>query len=387
MNNQLFIPDRINVGLQGRGDTYTGKLAYVIYWDKKGVLRKQTSWDGWRWKEGDKRSEWEGGKRVDVICGPEYAPQAYDNVPTEGFVLNKGVGGQRHSYGWNARNEYIRVYDPRGFEFEISVANLLFILQETSSISGKGLEGEFVYSWEGKELVLLPVVSQEYKNSANFSDLQNKKVTKGDVIPGCLYKTKQQVDVMYLGKFNWIEIGRYYNKTIDMYQAHIFYNVKDGTFYPEKGFTKLAERLTNDVAENYSDILEFFQKSKNFSKITSFMTKPFVLNETELMGDSYYKSTMSYLFQGNQIYEVTIQSDYNWNGNERKFNGFKINKDYRINIKDNMINYTSTYDYSRSRSDKDTKIYSFSELKDLNFIDLYLILESGIEIKINDFFQ
>jgi hypothetical protein len=51
----------------------------------------------------------------------------------------------------------VRVYDPRNFEFEISVANLLYILEETSSLKGKGLEGEFVYAWEGKELVLLPV--------------------------------------------------------------------------------------------------------------------------------------------------------------------------------------------------------------------------------------
>jgi hypothetical protein len=41
--------------------------------------------------------------------------------------------------------QHIVVYDPRGFEFEISIPNLLYILQECTSTKGKGLDGEFVY--------------------------------------------------------------------------------------------------------------------------------------------------------------------------------------------------------------------------------------------------
>ena len=40
---QLMIPDRIKVGYQKRDDTYTKRLAYVIYYDHKGVLRKEKS--------------------------------------------------------------------------------------------------------------------------------------------------------------------------------------------------------------------------------------------------------------------------------------------------------------------------------------------------------
>ena len=36
--NQLFIPDKLSVGFQNRSDTYTGKLAYVIHYDQKGIL-------------------------------------------------------------------------------------------------------------------------------------------------------------------------------------------------------------------------------------------------------------------------------------------------------------------------------------------------------------
>lgn len=69
MRSCIFIPKTINVGYQNRSGTYTGKLAYVIYYDEKGKLRKETSWNGWRDKN---------------IPNNEY-----DNIPTEGFVLNK----------------------------------------------------------------------------------------------------------------------------------------------------------------------------------------------------------------------------------------------------------------------------------------------------------
>lgn len=124
----IFVPTKINVGFQNRSDTYSGKLAYIIYFDEKGKLRKETSWQHWRDKE--------------------IQNEIYDNEPIEGFVLNKKVGGDR--YSWNPRQTYTRVYDPRGFEFEITIPNLLWILENCNCIKGKGLEGQFVYGWDGK---------------------------------------------------------------------------------------------------------------------------------------------------------------------------------------------------------------------------------------------
>ena len=41
LKNNIFIPKTINVGYQNRKGTYTGKLAYVIYYDKKGNFAKK----------------------------------------------------------------------------------------------------------------------------------------------------------------------------------------------------------------------------------------------------------------------------------------------------------------------------------------------------------
>ena len=187
MNSSIFIPKRINVGYQNRSDTYTGKLAYIIYYDEKGKLRKETSWNSWRNKD---------------IPNDEF-----ENVPTEGFVLNKKVGGDR--YGWNPRQTYTRVYDPRGFEFEITIPNLLWILENCNCIKGKGLEGEFVYGWDGKDLVLMPVGSPDYKQIAAYNKIvhNNQSIKTRDLILGATYLTKENTEWIYMGRFETYECG------------------------------------------------------------------------------------------------------------------------------------------------------------------------------------
>lgn len=184
MNTNIFVPSKINVGFQNRQDTYTGKLAYVIYFDEKGKLRKQASWDGWR---------------------DENIPnEIYENEPTEGFVLNKKAGGVEESWGWNPRKTYTRVYDPRGFEFEISIPNLLWILENCDCIKGKGLEGQFVYGWDGKELVLVPVESPDYKEIQEKNQIvhNNLFIKAKDLIVGATYEMLNGDKYVYMGKYD-----------------------------------------------------------------------------------------------------------------------------------------------------------------------------------------
>lgn len=189
MKSSIFIPKTINVGYQNRSDTYTGKLAYVIYYDEKGKLRKEASWNSWR---------------------DEKIPnEEFENVPTSGFVLNRRAGGVEESWGWNARKTYCRIYDPRNFEFEITIENLLYILENANSIKGKGLEGEFVYGWDGKDLVLMPVESPDYKQISEYNDiLHNKETVKAkDLKIGATYLTKDNQERIYIGKFECYGYG------------------------------------------------------------------------------------------------------------------------------------------------------------------------------------
>lgn len=258
----MFIPTKIKVGYQKRDDTYTKRLAYVIYFDNKGVLRKEKSWEGWR----DKK-----------IAAKEFV-----NEPTSGFVLNRGVGGVRESWSsWNTRNEYVRVYDPRDFEFEITLANLLFILQECSAIKGKGLEGEFVYAWNGTELVLLPVDSEEYVGCKDHTARQSKKIGAKDVKAGFSYRMKNGTNVLYLGKYPYSTTESWKGFT-PIGNRHIFLdldNKRDIEFYSpyivDTGFTRLAEAVSSAALESFPKEFDKFKKSKFYGEIVKCVLVPF----------------------------------------------------------------------------------------------------------------
>ena len=237
MKTNIFIPKRINIGFQARNDTYTKKLAYVIYFDQKGVLRKETSWQNWR----DKKIE----------------PIEHDNVPTSGFVLNKKVGD--YTCDWNHRQAYVRVYDPRDFEFEITIENLLYILENTSSIKGKGLEGDFVYGWHGSDMVLIPTCSPDYQKIEEFSSVihENKFLKPGELKVGLTYRNSRQEELVYMGKFDYFDYGGE-----NRGKKFFFYNKsgRDGSYYLET-MTSASKKITSIASDEVSpDFLNLFDR-------------------------------------------------------------------------------------------------------------------------------
>lgn len=178
----LFIPKKIHVGFQERSGTYTGKLAYVIYFDEMNKLRKAASWNTWR------------SKKIE--------PVTYDNVPLEGFVLNKKVGDYKSD--WNHRSTYFRVYDPRDFEFEITPDNLSYIIETNDILKGKGFDGTFVYAWEGKNLILLSTASKEFSEINEYSELRQTAafIRPDELVIGNTYVDKNNSEFVYMGRMN-----------------------------------------------------------------------------------------------------------------------------------------------------------------------------------------
>lgn len=252
MNNQqkLFIPKRILVGFQHRSDTFTGKLAYVIYYDHRGQLRKEASWNSWRLQS--------------------IEPQELENLPVEGFVLNKKVGGKR----WSRRNTYIRVYDPRQFEVEISVPNLLYILSHCDCLRGKGLSGKFVYAWDGADLVLLPYDTEDYQQCRRYSDRQSKSISFKDLIVGATYNDHKGNLLTYIGRwFYYNHIHIYEGKTNTFSppkKQHIFW---DGVCF--RPITKAVAELTSqECTPNLFDLTETYLVSIHGSRTVELFTKP-----------------------------------------------------------------------------------------------------------------
>lgn len=258
---KLHIPPTLCVGYQKREGTYTGRLAFVIYRDAGGTLHQEKSWDAWRDKG--------------------LAPREFANEPTEGFVLNKSVGGQRESWGRNARNEYIRVYDPRDFEFEISVPNLGFILGQVGCSPGKGLEGKFVYGWSGPKPVLLPCSSLEYRSSVEFTGLKGKNVPKRDLVVGHTYQTKQLGQWVYLGLHDYYYMPQrigWRSKPNDpgSCRQHVFADISAGAgqLVYENTTGKLAAVASTEPPDNLGRLIELHTRSFRGSKVRELFLKP-----------------------------------------------------------------------------------------------------------------
>lgn len=279
----IYIPNKIKVGYCNRKDTYTGKLAYVIYYDENGKLRKETSWQNWRDKDID--------------------PDDFENVPTEGFVLNRKAGGVEEQWGWNARKTYCRVYDPRGFEFEIDIVNLLFILEHCDSIKGKGLIGKFIYGWDGKDLVLLPVDSSDYKKHMELSKVvnSNNKIKAKDLKIGATYINKNNEEYVYMGKFDyWDHYGYETNgKVFGSWDKMIDY-CKENNIYLERRFGRYRPTKYKEFVSYVSGKKFWFWKNGYFYQYTNIANKFIacinencVNNYAELYDDMEHNSNFS----------------------------------------------------------------------------------------------
>lgn len=283
--NNIFVAPKIKVGYQNRSDTYNGKLAYVIYYDNKGKIRKEKSWESWR----DKKIE----------------PNEYPNTPIEGFTINKDIK-RGNNYEWfSSTRTMVRIHDPRGFEFEITTSNLMSILMHTDCLR-KGLIGEFVYAWFGTDLVLLPTSSEEYRNAVKYTEGLDKKVSAKELIPGAVYRTKREGNVTYLGKLDWFYIehhhkttssNRYYpynRNTSEVYsqkqtKAFVFTQDDGKTFIRKSSISGYLSELVSDTSANYAEVMELFNKTCEAKKLVKveFVKVPF--NGELTGGDTYYK--------------------------------------------------------------------------------------------------
>lgn len=257
----LFIPSKIKVGFQERKGTFTGKLAYVIYYDEKGKLRKEGSWESWR----DKNME----------------PVEFDNTPQTGFIFNKGI--QRSSEWFGTGRSVVRLYDSRDFEFEISIDNVINILMH-SDVSKRDIVEPCVFAWDGTNLVLLPVNSVEYQESVEYTEKQGQKLSAKELVKGRRYyvkKSKKNEIVTYIGFFETWGYDYYCNYrkkdddgsvgNISKGKKHIFY---DGAYFVEMGAPRLSGAVSDDIVEDYAFLVDKWHQNIMSSPIASLSIEP-----------------------------------------------------------------------------------------------------------------
>ena len=380
----VFSAPKIKVGFQKRDDTFTGQLAYIIYYDEKGKLRKEKSWEGWR----DKK----------------IAAQEFDNSPMDGFTLNKDV--KRYHGGWFSSNRtMIRVHDPRGFEFEVTTENLIGILMHTDCLR-RGLVGQFVYAWVGPELVLLPTNSEEYQNATKYTSGLGKKVKAKEMTPGVSYKTKREGDVVFVGRFNWYGYknrGSYYYSPGPRNEDKVMVFTKDNgkDFFKKTSADFLSEANSDQPVSNYAELVEKFNKKPYANKIVKLEFRPTTFDPTTkntqyygpaLRRGSYFVEYSPGVFVDSSVAVETVRKNKPDGGqtNEWDINGYRFQDghyghDY-LGVRQSdgeLVNIVGhkpdNYSWNYSRE----KAKDLAHMQSQKFFDLYVVFENGKQRKVN----
>lgn len=176
---KIIIPDQYYVGYVERKADELIPLGFATPYGEDAASKKRMSTvDGWR--------------------NNKIAPSILKNELQSGFQLFKPL----HRSYWGGGNVVWRIIDPRGFQLEIESGNLENIIDCTTIVNGE-IQGKCIWgrSTSGKN-VLLPENSSPYKSAIENTIIKNSVGIKiSDIVPGTIVTLKDNVDILYLGKY------------------------------------------------------------------------------------------------------------------------------------------------------------------------------------------
>lgn len=125
---QVSIPEKVYVGFQGRRTQDEVPLGFMTpYTDDAAGQSRRDSVDKWARGYGNNKT---------------FNSVIMDNKPMYGFRLGRAI---RRSGHFGSGASYVRIEDPRGFELEISIENLVAVL-ETCAMEKCEFVGELVWA-------------------------------------------------------------------------------------------------------------------------------------------------------------------------------------------------------------------------------------------------
>lgn len=177
----ITIPEKLYVGLQKREkDT---PLGFVTPDTGDAAFRKRKETvDSWA-----TGYAWEKKKTLTALTDVK-------NELIDGYIIADDI----RRYGWSGGNVVWRMVDPRGFEFEISSANMASII-DCSTIKNGTIEGKCIFGRQGAQNVLLPENSQPYKDATVNTSRAKKKISMKDVKIGDKLLLKDGSEVIFAG--------------------------------------------------------------------------------------------------------------------------------------------------------------------------------------------
>lgn len=166
-NRTIKIPTKVYVGFQNRPSSDDVPLGFMTPWGEDEAAKKRIATVN-NWARGY-------GNTTPI------EPVTLNNIPMTGFRISRAV---RRSGGWGSSNAtFVRVEDPRGFELEISVQNLLMLMDNNITQDAEIIQ-ECIWGRDGGNNILLAVNSQPYLDATENTRRSASKVSAREVKPG-----------------------------------------------------------------------------------------------------------------------------------------------------------------------------------------------------------
>lgn len=215
----IKIPQTVYVGFQGRRAVDEVPLGFMTPYDttKAGQKRQQTV-D--QWAKG-----WGSNKTFNSVV--------LENVPMIGFKIGRAI---RRSRSWGGNASYVRIEDPRGFELEISIENMVMVMDQNIVEDGEIMQ-ECVWGRDGGKNILLPTNSEPYQASLNTTKRLNSVLSLKDVKAGSKVKLVTGETGIYYGSLYPIFI-KHESEYTDTRSGYSFERNVTNMYTPEVRGTK-----------------------------------------------------------------------------------------------------------------------------------------------------
>lgn len=131
------------------------------------------------------------------------------------------------------------------------------------------MEGEFVYGWDGKDLVLIPTSSPDYKDLMQHSNLlkENKKFKGKDLKIGATYLTKENVKMVYLGRFD-VYKRNWRNGVVENKGKRYWFGCMEEKYNRIESLSslnKIVDIVDESTNKNYTMLFEMMKSNYEYS--------------------------------------------------------------------------------------------------------------------------
>jgi hypothetical protein len=177
-NLEIKLFDKLYVGFQKRNTESGSPLGFLTPWGEDAASKGRMA----------TVDKWASSSKLKSIV--------IDNVPVTGFRISDHA----RRGGWRGGSTVIQIEDPRGFELQITVDNMIQIMNNNICVNGE-IQIPCVWGRDGKENILLPINSEPYENAMENTERLKQTVSMRSVKIGNKIEMKDGRVGIYYGAY------------------------------------------------------------------------------------------------------------------------------------------------------------------------------------------